>query len=710
MAPWLDGQAPDTAERATLAPGRGGVHLHQPRAVAQTFDPIAALAQAVRDDKDRIVRLWAKRLRVEFHEVQVGSREAREPLAELVEELIRLLETRGEDAVRLWAEVVRAHGILRYEQRFEAEDLAREFKALQEVLLRVYVRRRGRVEPEVAELIAELVGEASASVQAAFARVLRTEEVRFREAAVMESVLHQVEVGILLAEADGTVTFATPPAARLLGVPVRSLLGARGEGQLTAVLKQINARHEDGRPFRADELPLRRVLAEKRAVRGVRMRVERPNGQQLLLELSATPVYEEGAPGELVGVIQTLADRTESAEKTRALMAAVDEVRRLQGELLQRTRTRALAQLASGAAHALNNALNSLRLRITLLRREFKQEHVDALDRTVGSIGELVGRLQELSAERTQDELSDVDVREVVQEALELVRPQLEGAERPVEVLLETDSPGQVRVDRGFFRELVDTLLLAARARMPEGGRVRLAVRRDGDNVVLRLEDHGPPLAPEVLEGLFDPLQGRTEPSPELAMALAVGHSQVERWGGSLRAENLPGGRGVAWVVELPRVSARAAPEAPPPQRLREEGGPTRHLPARKRVLVVDDDVDNARMMAEVLREEGYEVRVANSGEDALQLWETYTFDAALLDALMPDISGWELARIFRERNRRVLLAMVTGMDVRGQSRATLAQVDAVFRKPVDIGALDEFLSQTEVTASGGPEGPALHT
>ena len=170
--------------------------------------------------------------------MQTSGREVRNPLEHLVAELARLLEQRGEDAVRLWPEVVRPHGILRYEQRFEAEDLAREFKALQEVLLHVYGRRRGQVEEAVAELIAELVVEASAAVQAAFARVLRTEEVRFREAAVMESVLHHVEVGILLAEPEGAVTFVTPPVSRLLGAPP-GYVGYDAGGQLTeSVLKK----------------------------------------------------------------------------------------------------------------------------------------------------------------------------------------------------------------------------------------------------------------------------------------------------------------------------------------------------------------------------------------------------------------------------------------------------------------------------------------
>jgi len=202
---------------------------------------------------------------------------------------------------------------------------------------------------------------------------------------------------------------------------------------------------------------------------------------------------------------------------------------------------------------------------------------------------------------------------------------------------------------------------------------------------------------------MFDPLN-RDAGAPQAALQLAVVRAQVQRWGGELTVENATSGRGGAFVVRLPRARAAHEVEARP------EAQPTspRRFQQTRRVLVVDDDMDNARMLAEVLGDEGYDVQVAQSAEVALQLWERRRYDAALLDALMPDTSGWELARELRKRTPQALLAIVTGMDVRGQNRASLALVDAVFRKPIDVGALDEFLSQSEASASESlPAAPA---
>ena len=123
---------------------------------------------------------------------------------------------------------------------------------------------------------------------------------------------------------------------------------------------------------------------------------------------------------------------------------------------------------------------------------------------------------------------------------------------------------------------------------------------------------------------------------------------------------------------------------------------------------MVDDDSDNVQMLAEVLGEEGYSVKIAQSGEEALVLWEKNVFEAALIDALMPGMSGWEVAEKLRRLAPQTLLAIVTGADVRGQNRTTLSLVDAVFRKPIDIGALDEFLSQGPVRHDPAAQ-PEMH-
>jgi CheY-like chemotaxis protein len=220
--------------------------------------------------------------------------------------------------------------------------------------------------------------------------------------------------------------------------------------------------------------------------------------------------------------------------------------------------------------------------------------------------------------------------------------------------------------------------------------------RGEGGTQLLSVADGGPALSPAELGRLFDPLVASSR--PQLALLLAVGRGQVERWGGQLWCEGgEPGATGVRFVVRLPVEVVRpaAAPTPGAPRRAAPAPVEGPHVSPRSRhVLVVDDDVDNAAALAEVLEAEGFGVKVAHSGDAALAAWEKFRFDAALLDALMPQLDGWTLARMLRGRTPEARLAIITGADVRGQSRETLAQVDAVFRKPLDMEALDEFLAR----------------
>jgi len=662
-------------------------------------EDISNLVHLLVNEHDRIVRLWAKRLRVELHELNLSSRDLRSNLSFHVSELGRLLSERGEEAVELWAEVVRPWGTQRFDQRFEADDVVREFKVLHQLLLGLYARRYKKIDPELAIFLAELFGEAIAALEDSFARVLKTEEVRFRDAALMESVLHHVDVGILVAEPDGTLTYATPPVGRLFGVPVRAFLGTRAPKTLAAVLAQMNARHTNGQPFRVEHLPFLKALSDRVPSRSVSMVIERPpRGEEVLIEMSAIPILDEGNGDELLGVIQTLTDRSESVRKSRELVKAHEELRKLQGRLLQRTRAQALGQLASNTAHSLNNFLNVLRLRITLLRKDFKPDHLDALDRTVRNVGELIARLQDFAAVKTEEQLSVVDFSQLVREAIDLAKPDLSQGDPPTRVELEQTSHAKVRVDASVMRELLVNLLTAARDRAQGSGSGSLSVRtyEEEGRVFFKLRDEGPPMSPEELAKLFDPLKGQS-PSPHLSLMLGVARNQLLRWGGELDCRNAPDTEagGSEWTLILPTAKAEEkASEPPHPLPTRVRAAPAHRLGGANLILVVDDEPENARMLAEVLTDEGYRVKIAHSGEAALHAWEHHVFDAALLDGLMPDMTGWELAREIRARSPHVLLAMITGADVRGQNRASLALVDAVFRKPIDVAALDDFLSQ----------------
>lgn len=113
------------------------------------------------------------------------------------------------------------------------------------------------------------------------------------------------------------------------------------------------------------------------------------------------------------------------------------------------------------------------------------------------------------------------------------------------------------------------------------------------------------------------------------------------------------------------------------------------------RVVVVDDQLDAADMLAAALELDGYEVQTATSGEHALPLIEQFRPHMVLLDVNMPGMDGRELTRQLRERyGDAMVLIAVSGSDPSDERVSqTFDSVDHYFRKPIDLAALRRLLS-----------------
>ncbi len=122
-----------------------------------------------------------------------------------------------------------------------------------------------------------------------------------------------------------------------------------------------------------------------------------------------------------------------------------------------------------------------------------------------------------------------------------------------------------------------------------------------------------------------------------------------------------------------------------------------------KRVLIVDDNVDTARMMKVLLRYEGHDVRTAHDGREALRLAKDFLPDVVLLDLLMPGMSGREVAAALREDAvaSGTLIVAISGYDDEGLPPG----FDHLMVKPVDHVALLKLLA----AGSGKSENTKLH-
>jgi CheY-like chemotaxis protein len=202
--------------------------------------------------------------------------------------------------------------------------------------------------------------------------------------------------------------------------------------------------------------------------------------------------------------------------------------------------------------------------------------------------------------------------------------------------------------------QVLMNLAVNARDAMPDGGDLvietlastitaddcsRFPEARTGPNVSVRVSDTGCGMAPELLERIFEPFFTTKDIGKGTGLGLATVFGIVKQHGGALRVTSEVG-RGTTFVVLLPAADSTALAQAGD-EALRAPRGGT------ESILLVEDNEPVRRLAQRFLEMRGYRVRVANTGAEALRLWEQGldTFDLLMTDIVMPGgISGQKLA------------------------------------------------------------------
>ena len=296
------------------------------------------------------------------------------------------------------------------------------------------------------------------------------------------------------------------------------------------------------------------------------------------------------------------------------------------------------------------------------------------------------------------------EVSAVVAQAIESSRPVIDAKHHILTVSVPDESL-RVNGDAARLSQIVGNILNNAAKFTDSGGRIDLIVKRDADDVMIQVVDNGVGISPEVLPRIFDLFTQIDRPldrtSTGLGIGLALVHRLVEMHGGTVSAHSDGHGLGTCLVVRLPlhdsepAVAVLASVEHHAPE-----------LPSR-RILVVDDNVDAAETLAEMLSLHGHRVITAQDGLEALRMAPEFEPHIILLDLGMPNLNGYETASRIRAQawGRDVALVAVTGWGQPKDRRRTVeAGFDAHLVKPVDQ---NELLKTIYEIASTGGEKPA---
>jgi CheY-like chemotaxis protein len=243
-----------------------------------------------------------------------------------------------------------------------------------------------------------------------------------------------------------------------------------------------------------------------------------------------------------------------------------------------------------------------------------------------------------------------------------------------------------VKADELRLAQALTNVLNNAARYTEAGGKIALSLYRENGFALLSVRDTGQGIAPEFMGSIFGMfIQGRgalTRPQTGLGVGLALARTIVELHHGTIEAKSEGIGKGSEFIIRLP-VEAALKPSV----ERRKQAGKNGRAQAARRVLVVDDNVDAAVMLAALVRHLGHDVLTVHDGQQALRVVESYRPDVILLDIGMPGLNGFEVAKRLREQgiNPAPRIVAVTGWGKpEDQARSREAGFDMHLMKPVE--------------------------
>ena len=450
----------------------------------------------------------------------------------------------------------------------------------------------------------------------------------------------------------------------------------------------------------------RQLKSDNPTLRPLELVINRKDGTARYYEVSASR-WRDGARVFVTTMLRDVNDRRaaeaalrQSEEQSRAnaqTLAQLNEVLRRSSEALNESARRKDEFLAI-LAHELRNPLAPMRNGLNLLKLlrdnpAATEETREMMDRQLNQMVRLIDDLMDISRiNRDKIELSKVTIplAAIISQAVETSRPLIDARQHKLTI----DLPDGVLLNVDVVRmvQVFANLLNNAAKYTPNGGEIRLAAVKEGDNVVVRVRDNGVGIPPAMLSRVFDLFMqidhSLRRSQGGLGIGLSLVRRLVEMHDGTVEAHSQGPGKGSEFVISLPVARAASWPAA---ETARDAGKPAR----RRRILVADDNQDSAASLALLLNVMGHEAQSVNDGLAAIDVAERFHPEVVLLDIGMPGLNGLDAARRLRERPwaKGVLLIALTGL---GQDQDRRRSEDAGFNahlvKPVEGRMLETLM------------------
>ncbi len=534
--------------------------------------------------------------------------------------------------------------------------------------------------------------------------VERTEQVRAqrgldRARKELQTITDNLPDMVMRVGQDTRHLFANAAVEKVTGVPREKLIGRTG---LEAGLSpEMCAVWQAG---------LRRVFA---------------SGRSETLEYDFHAMGEQAADERRQFSTRLVPERSEAGEIDSVLCITQDvtERRQLLQNLIDQDRRK--DEFIATLAHELRNPLAPLRTGLQVLELsgspQMQARTLKTMKRQLAQMVRLIDDLLDLSRVSSGKivlQRERVELRAVIEMALESARPVIDAAQHRLDVSLP-DTPQWLDADPTRVAQIVLNLLTNAAKYTSPGGCIEVVASRQDGEAVIAVSDTGMGIPPDMLERVFDMFTQVNNALDRAQGGLGIGLALVRRLaqmhGGTITAESEGKQRGSRFTLRLPlAIESKTASPAPVTRSKAHE--PAQAVaPRASRVLVVDDNIDGAETLALMLELSGYATRAVFSGQAALDEALRFEPDVVFLDIGLPGMNGYEVARRFRGDPALAgsILVALTGWGTEDdQRRSREAGFNRHLTKPVESETIEQVLlellaDKTPLTAAEAALGHA---
>ncbi|MFN6964419.1 MAG: ATP-binding protein [Pyrinomonadaceae bacterium] len=520
---------------------------------------------------------------------------------------------------------------------------------------------------------------------------------RIRE---LQTIIELAPIGIAVAQdASCDTIVANPALAEMVGMAPGDNVSLNHHG--------LPYRHfKGGRELTADELPMQRAVAQKRAILNEELEIERADGSRISIYCFAAPIVDDD--DNVLGCIAAQVDVTQQKLYEREREQKLNEERLLREHAEEANRLK--DEFLATVSHELRTPLNSIIGWTAILREggqssipsayDAQQRAVAAIERGARSQIQLIEDLLDVSrivSGKLQIDNSRVDLVKVVHAAVDTVRPAADAKHIRLTTHIAS-ATAFVTGDHDRLQQVSWNLLSNAIKFTPEGGSVDVTLEPSESHVLLTVSDTGSGIKSEFLPFVFDRFRQAdgsiTRSFSGLGLGLSIVKHIVELHGGTVTAASDGIDRGATFTVRLPigapppgntSTSGPAAAAAGPPQL------------DRSLVLIVEDEPDTLEVLRLAFEQCGSEVETAASADEALERFKVRRPDLIVSDIGLSRKDGYSLIGDVREIERRSGSPAVPAIALTAYARPEDRRkaIDAGYQlhiaKPVDPSTVIEL-------------------